>query len=85
MSARLGNYSASHFGGSALCAPVYTSYHGLESQVVVGVDEGLKQPSAIHCAGVGKVLAQMHLAGADFAMSRANALSVSGWRPLLAG
>ena len=32
-----------------LCAPVYTSYHGLESQVLVGVDEGLKQPSAIHC------------------------------------
>ena len=34
---------------TVLCAPVYTSYHGLESQVVVGVDEGLKQPSAIHC------------------------------------
>jgi homoserine kinase type II len=26
----------------------------------------------------------MHLAGRDFAMSRANALSVSGWRPLFA-
>jgi homoserine kinase type II len=24
----------------------------------------------------------MHLAGRDFPMSRANALSVSGWRPL---
>ncbi len=34
---------------TVLCAPVYTSYHGLESQVLVGVDEGLKQPSAIHC------------------------------------
>ena len=41
-----------------------------------------RKPSAAHCAGVGKVLAQMHLAGSDFAMSRANALSVSGWRPL---
>jgi homoserine kinase type II len=41
-----------------------------------------RKPNAAHCAGVGKVLAQMHLAGADFAMSRANALSVSGWRPL---
>jgi mRNA interferase MazF len=34
---------------TVLCAPVYTSYHGLESQMLVGVDEGLKQPSAIHC------------------------------------
>src|ERR1700723_4441504 len=41
-----------------------------------------RKPNAVHCAGVGKVLAQMHLADADFKMSRANALSVSGWRPL---
>src|ERR1700759_4657418 len=41
-----------------------------------------RKPNAMHCAGVGKVLADMHLAGADFAMSRMNALSVSGWRPL---
>ncbi len=32
-----------------ICAPVYTSYHGLESQVLIGVDEGLKHRSAIHC------------------------------------
>src|SRR6202035_5298133 len=31
---------------------------------------------------VGQALAKMHLAGRDFAMTRANALSVSGWRPL---
>jgi homoserine kinase type II len=41
-----------------------------------------RKPNAAHCAGVGQALAQMHLAGADFSMSRANALSVSGWRPL---
>jgi homoserine kinase type II len=41
-----------------------------------------RKPNATHCAGVGQALAQMHLAGRDFAMSRANALSVSGWRPL---
>jgi homoserine kinase type II len=41
-----------------------------------------RKPSATHCAGVGQALAKMHLAGRDFAMSRANALSVSGWRPL---
>ena len=34
---------------TVICAPVYTSYHGLESQVLVGVDEGLKRRSAIHC------------------------------------
>src|SRR6201996_646627 len=33
-----------------------------------------RKPSAVHCAGVGKGLGQMHLAGADFAMARANAL-----------
>jgi len=41
-----------------------------------------RKPNASHCAGVGEALARMHLAGGDFAMSRANALSVSGWRPL---
>ena len=41
-----------------------------------------RKPNAAHCAGVGEVLAKMHLAGSNFSMSRANALSVSGWRPL---
>src|SRR5215470_18052582 len=41
-----------------------------------------RKPNATHCAGVGRALAKMHLAGANFSMSRANALSVSGWRPL---
>jgi homoserine kinase type II len=41
-----------------------------------------RKPNAAHCAGVGQALARLHLAGGDFAMSRANALSVSGWRPL---
>jgi homoserine kinase type II len=41
-----------------------------------------RKPNAIHCAGVGAVLAKMHLAGSDFSMTRANALSVAGWRPL---
>jgi homoserine kinase type II len=40
------------------------------------------KPNAAHCAGVGQALARMHLAGRDFAMVRANALTVSGWRPL---
>src|ERR1700749_504021 len=41
-----------------------------------------RKPTAVHCAGVGQALAKMHLAGRGFAMTRANALSVSGWRPL---
>ncbi len=31
------------------CAPIYSSRHGLASQVGVGFDEGLKQASCIHC------------------------------------
>jgi mRNA interferase MazF len=34
---------------SVTCAPVYSAFHGLSSQVAVGVDEGLKHDSAIHC------------------------------------
>ena len=42
----------------------------------------IRRPDARHCAAVGDALARMHLAGADFAGKRNNALSVSGWRPL---
>jgi len=34
---------------SVICAPVYTKNHGLSTQVVIGVDEGLKYDSAIFC------------------------------------
>jgi mRNA interferase MazF len=34
---------------SVTCAPVYSAYHALGSQVLVGIDEGLKHDSAIHC------------------------------------
>ncbi len=52
--------------------------------VIINFLEGVwpRKPNAAHCAGVGQALAKMHLAGRDFPMSRANALSVSGWRPL---
>ena len=48
--------------------------------------EGLwiRRPSAAHCAALGEALARLHLAGADFAMRRDNALSVAGWRQLYA-
>ncbi len=37
-----------------------------------------------HCAPLGAALAALHLAGADYAPMRANALGPIGWRPLLA-
>ena len=32
-----------------ICAPVYTNYEGLSTQVPVGIEEGLKHSSAIRC------------------------------------
>jgi homoserine kinase type II len=42
----------------------------------------IRRPSAAHCAAVGDALSKLHLAGADFGMTRRNGLSVDGWRPL---
>lgn len=42
----------------------------------------VKKPQPGHCAQVGEALARLHAAGADFPMTRRNALSVEGWRPL---
>jgi homoserine kinase type II len=44
----------------------------------------IRRPSAQHCAALGEALARLHLAGADFAMRRENALSVAGWKQLYA-
>ena len=34
---------------TVICAPVYTAYDGLTTQVAAGTDEGLKHDSSIHC------------------------------------
>jgi mRNA interferase MazF len=34
---------------SVICAPVYSTYDALSTQVLVGPDEGLKKESCIHC------------------------------------
>ena len=34
---------------TVVCAPVYTAYDGLSTQVPVGIEEGLKHDSSIHC------------------------------------
>ncbi|MCZ6522936.1 MAG: homoserine kinase [Alphaproteobacteria bacterium] len=42
----------------------------------------VRRPSPKHCAQVGEAMARLHLAAADFAMERPNALSLAGWRKL---
>jgi homoserine kinase type II len=42
----------------------------------------VRRPNATHCAELGRGLALLHQAGADFPMERANSLSVPDWRPL---
>lgn len=44
-----------------------------------------RRPTAAHCRQVGAALARMHLAGADFGLTRPNALSIDGWRKLWDG
>ena len=34
---------------TVVCAPVYSRHDGLSTQVAVGVDEGLKRDSSVHC------------------------------------
>ena len=70
--------------------PVHNKQGGVLGQIsgrpaaIVTFLDGLwiRRPSAKHCAAVGEALAQLHLAGAGFTMTRANALSVGNWRSL---
>jgi len=34
---------------SVICAPVYSQHDGLSTQVCVGLEQGLKKESSIHC------------------------------------
>lgn len=34
---------------TVICAPIYTNFDELSTQVKIGVNEGLKHESAIHC------------------------------------
>jgi mRNA interferase MazF len=34
---------------TVVCAPIYSSRHGLSTQVLIGIDEGMKHESSIHC------------------------------------
>ncbi|BAT60023.1 homoserine kinase [Variibacter gotjawalensis] len=52
--------------------------------VVVTFLEGMsmRRPTAAHCEALGEALAQLHNAGEGFSITRVNALSMPGWRPL---
>lgn len=43
---------------------------------------GVKRPTPAHCAAVGAALAQLHVAGQGFPLTRRNGLTVDNWRPL---
>ncbi|MBN1410110.1 MAG: type II toxin-antitoxin system PemK/MazF family toxin [Spirochaetales bacterium] len=34
---------------TVICAPVYSNYSGISTQVPVGIEEGLKHHNCIHC------------------------------------
>lgn len=34
---------------TVVCAPIYTKYDGLSTQMLVGINEGLKHESSIYC------------------------------------
>lgn len=40
---------------TVVCAPVFTHWHGLPTQVPIGADEGLKHESAIQCDGLASL------------------------------
>jgi homoserine kinase type II len=42
----------------------------------------LRKPEPAHCGAAGRALAQLHEAGRDFTLFRANALGPAGWREL---
>ncbi len=51
---------------------------------IVTVLDGVsvRKPDARHCAEAGRALAQLHVAGRDFALTRPNALSLAHWPDL---
>jgi mRNA interferase MazF len=34
---------------TVICAPIYSNYHGISTQVPIGIDDGLKHESCIYC------------------------------------
>jgi len=34
---------------TVICAPIYSAYHGLSTQVPLGIEDGMKQECCVHC------------------------------------
>ncbi|MET1029251.1 MAG: homoserine kinase [Dongiaceae bacterium] len=53
--------------------------------VIVSFLEGMwpRRPTERHCQMLGSALADLHLKGRDFTLTRANALSIAGWHKLV--
>jgi len=62
---------------------VLTEIAGRTAAVVTFL-EGVwpRRPRPVHCTAVGRALAELHLAGESFAMTRPNALGLEGWHTL---
>lgn len=83
-----------HLAQKGICCPLpLADQNGVALQelnqraaLIVSFLKGLwpKKPLAIHCAAVGAEMARLHLAGLDFPMHRANALSLAGWHDFAA-
>lgn len=83
-----------HLAGGGIACP--TPLHGRDGEAlrrlcgrpaaIITFLDGMwpRRPTPEHAAELGRALAELHLAGADFPMSRANDLSVASWRPLVA-
>lgn len=58
---------------------------GRDAAVVTFLDGvAVRRPGPVHCAELGRGLAALHLATADFPMRRENALGIASWAPLFA-
>jgi homoserine kinase type II len=63
----------------------WTDVKGRPAAILTYLDGlSLRHPELLHCTAVGTALAEMHDAGRDFPLVRANALSLDGWRMLAA-
>ena len=83
-----------HLAGGGIACP--TPLHGRDGEAlrrlcgrpaaIITFLAGMwpRRPTPEHAAELGRALAELHLAGADFPMRRRNALSVASWRPLVA-
>ena len=62
----------------------WTYVNGRPAAILTWLDGlSLRNPDASHCAAAGAALAQLHTAGRDFPLVRANSLGIAGLSPLV--